>query len=120
MINKVNLIKKAESITAYWDPKIVGRVNQMMVKMARLKGVFTWHFHKEEDELFYVVSGQLCIELRGGEITLEAGEMVVIPHGVEHRPVAHEECVVMLFEPGTTLNTGNVENEYTQAQLDEI
>lgn len=120
-IKKINLAQKANQIDTFWDPKILGRVNQMMVKIARLKGPFTWHFHEQEDELFFLVEGDLVIELRDQEnIHLSEGEMVIIPHGIEHRPVAEQECVIMMFEPETTLNTGNVVDDFTKTALDEL
>lgn len=113
MIEKVNLSQKLGLFSEYWNPKIVGEVNDAYVKVTKLKGDFFWHHHEEEDELFLVVKGRLRIELRDGMVELESGEFVVIPKGVEHRPVADEEVEVMLIEPKTTLHTGNVRNERT-------
>ena len=120
MIQKVTLRDKFELFHDHWHPRIVGQVNDMHVKLTRLKGEFLWHTHDVEDEMFLVVEGQLTIRLRDGEVALGPGEFIVIPHGVEHQPVAKEEVLVMLFEPIGTLNTGNVENQRTVAQLDWI
>ena len=113
MIEKVNLSRKLAVFSEHWTPKIVGDLNDAYVKLAKLKGEFFWHHHQNEDELFLVVKGRLRIELRDGAIDLEPGEFVVIPKGVEHRPVADEEVQVMLIEPKSTLHTGNVRNERT-------
>ena len=113
MIEKVNLSQKLGLFSEHWKPKIVGEVNDAYVKLAKLKGEFFWHHHQKEDELFLVVKGRLRIELRDGVVELDPGEFVVIPKGVEHRPVANEEVHLMLIEPKTTLNTGNVRNERT-------
>ena len=110
---KVNLAETFRKLEAYWQPGNIGELNESYVKIARLKGEFVWHQHAEEDELFLVVKGRLKILLRGGEIDLEEGELVIIPRGVEHCPVAEEEVQVLLLEPKTTLNTGNLENERT-------
>jgi len=112
-MNKVNLDQKFNLFQEHWRPKIVGDLNDSYVKLAKLKGEFIWHHHEGEDELFLVVKGQLNIKLRDGDITLDEGEFVIIPKGVEHMPVAHKEVQVLLIEPKTTLNTGNVENERT-------
>ena len=112
-MDKVNLAEKLGRIDRYWDPKIVAALNGQEVKLTRLKGEFVWHHHAEEDELFLVLKGRLRIELRDGAVTLDPGEMVVVPRGVEHRPVAEEEVELLLFEPAATLNTGNVIDERT-------
>jgi mannose-6-phosphate isomerase-like protein (cupin superfamily) len=112
-MEKVNLAQKFSLFSEHWSPKIVGELNDSYVKLARLKGEFIWHHHDEEDELFLVVQGHLTIHLRDGEIQLEPGEFVIIPRGVEHMPVAQEEVQVLLLEPRTTRNTGNVRNEHS-------
>lgn len=112
-MNKVNLADKFARISDYWQPRIAGELNDSYVKLAKLKGEFIWHYHEAEDELFLVVKGRLKILLRDGEIELYEGEFAIIPRGVEHLPVAEEEVHVLLLEPKTTLNTGNVENERT-------
>ena len=119
-MEKVNLNEKFGLFSEYWSPKIVGELNGQLVKLAKLKGEFLWHHHESEDELFLVVQGQLVIELREQNITLHEGEFFIVPRGVEHRPVAAEEVHVLLFEPKSTLNTGNVQNEITQEELEEI
>lgn len=119
-INKVNLESKLKSFNEYWTPKIVGELNNQLVKVAKLKGEFVMHKHELEDELFYVIDGQLFIELADKTLELNAGEFVIIPKGVEHKPYAPKEVSVMLFEPSTTLNTGNTKNELTVSDLDRI
>jgi mannose-6-phosphate isomerase-like protein (cupin superfamily) len=119
-ISKVNLNSKLETFTEHWTPKIVGELNNQLVKIAKFKGDFVMHKHEQEDELFYVITGQLFIELVDKTLELNAGEFVIIPRGVEHKPYAPEEVSVMLFEPSTTLNTGNTENELTVSDLDKI
>ena len=109
----VNLEDKFRQITEYWQPRIAGEVNDSYVKLAKLKGEFVWHHHENEDELFLVVKGRLLIKLRDGDLWLETGEFAIIPKGVEHCPVAEEEVQVLLLEPKSTLNTGNVRNERT-------
>lgn len=112
-MEKVNLAAKLASFTECWQPRIVGELNGQQVKVARLQGPFIWHHHEHEDELFLVVKGTLTIELRDRDITLNEGEFLIVPRGVEHRPVAAEEAHVVLFEPASTLNTGNVRDERT-------
>lgn len=112
-MQKTNLAEKLTHIRDCWSPHIVGKLNGQHVKLARLHGEFVWHHHDHEDELFLVVKGRLRMELRSGDITLEEGEFLIVPAGVDHRPVADEECHVLLFEPAGTLNTGNVTNDRT-------
>ncbi|MBI2955682.1 MAG: cupin domain-containing protein [Acidobacteria bacterium] len=119
-MEKVNLNEKFARFCEHWSPKIVGQVNDFYVKLVKLQGEFIWHRHEAEDELFLVVKGSLLIKLRDGEIRLGKGEFVVIPRGVEHLPVAEEEVHVVLIEPASTLNTGNVRNERTLAELERI
>jgi mannose-6-phosphate isomerase-like protein (cupin superfamily) len=113
VVQKVNLAEKFDLFHEPWQPKIVGELNDSYVKLARLHGEFVWHHHEEEDELFLVVQGRLTIHLRDGDIILDPGEMVIIPAGVEHLPVAEEEVQVLLLEPKSTKNTGNIDNERT-------
>jgi mannose-6-phosphate isomerase-like protein (cupin superfamily) len=116
-----NIDDALATFDTYWDPKIVAELNGQMVKVAKLKGEFVWHSHELEDELFLVLSGTLRIAVRGSaDIILERGDTVVIPRGVEHKPVADEEVHVLLFEPATTLNTGSVEDSRTKRVLDRI
>jgi len=119
-INKVNLNSKLKTFNEYWTPKIVGELNNQFVKIAKFKGEFVMHKHEQEDELFYVIDGKLFIELVDKTLELNKGEFVVIPKGVEHKPYAPEEVSVMLFEPASTLNTGNTKNELTVSDLDKI
>lgn len=119
-IKKVNLSSKLNTFNEYWTPKIVGELNNQLVKVAKFKGDFVMHQHEHEDELFYVISGDLFIELKDKTLEIHAGEFVIIPKGVEHKPYAPEEVCVMLFEPASTLNTGNTESELTVSKLDKI
>jgi mannose-6-phosphate isomerase-like protein (cupin superfamily) len=114
----VNLKDKIGKIKEYWQPKIIGELNNQLVKVVKLKGEFVMHHHDNEDELFYVVEGYLEIELKEKTVRLNEGDFVIIPKGIEHKPIAKKEVHVMLFEPDTTLNTGNVINEMTQKQLE--
>jgi len=120
----VDLAAKLASFSEHWSPKVVGELNGQQVKLAKLLGEFDWHHHENEDELFLVLSGVLRMGLRdaGGErrVTIGEGQFFIVPRGVEHQPVADEECAVMLFEPATTLNTGNLRNERTVAELERI
>ena len=114
-IQKVNLRDKLSRFSAHWDPKIVGELNGQQVKLVKFLGEFVWHHHEHEDELFLVVNGRFTMQFRDRNIALEAGEFLIVPRGVEHRPVAEQEVHVLLFEPATTLNTGNVVSERTVA-----
>jgi len=115
-IEKVNLAEKLSRFQEYWSPKIVGEVNESHVKLAKLKGEFLWHHHEHEDELFLVLKGRMRIRLRDRDVALEEGEFLVVPKGVEHLPVAKEEAHVLLLEPKSTVNTGNVRSERTVAE----
>jgi mannose-6-phosphate isomerase-like protein (cupin superfamily) len=119
-MNKVNIAEKLERFQGHWQPKIVGELNGQQVKLVKFKGPFVWHQHEQEDELFLVIKGRFRMEFRDREIWLEEGEFLIVPRGVEHRPVAGVEAHVLLFEPATTLNTGNVQNELTQAELEKL
>ena len=119
-MRKVNIKHIFDSFTEQWSPKIVGEVNESYVKLVKFKGEFVWHHHDEEDEMFLVVKGRMLMKLEGEEITVEEGEFIIIPRGVEHMPVADEETHVLLFEPRSTLNTGNVKNERTVPTLDRL
>jgi mannose-6-phosphate isomerase-like protein (cupin superfamily) len=116
----VNLSEKFSLFTEYWNPKIVGELNGQHVKLVKFKGPFVWHHHENEDELFYVVKGSFDMELRDKTVTINKGEFFIVPRGVEHRPNAKEEVEVMLFEPASTLNTGNTENEKTVKNLQRL
>ena len=119
-MDKVNLAEKFSLFADHWSPKIVGELNDSYVKVVKLKGEFVWHHHEKEDELFLVVKGKLLIRLRDRDLWLQEGEFVIIPKGVEHLPVAEEVAHVLLLEPKTTLNTGNVRSERTLANLQRI
>ena len=123
-MDKVNLAQKFSLFTEHYRPKIVGEINDAYVKLVKLEGDFMWHHHDNEDELFFVVKGELRMKLREQgnerEIVIHPGEFIIIPRGVEHLPVAEEECWLLLFEPAATLNTGNVENEFTRHQLERV
>lgn len=119
-MNTVDLKEKFSQFSDHWRPKIVGELNGQLVKLAKLKGEFVWHHHENEDELFMVMKGELTIRLRDKEIQLKEGQFFIIPRGIEHLPVAREECHVMLFEPKTVLNTGNVVNEKTVEDVEKI
>jgi mannose-6-phosphate isomerase-like protein (cupin superfamily) len=117
---KVNLTEKLDLIDEYWSPKLVGELNNQVVKLAKLKGEFTWHKHDTEDEMFLVIKGRLMIKFRDQDITLEGGEFLIVPRGVEHKPIAEQEAHIMLFEPATTINTGDVRNELTKDKIERI
>jgi mannose-6-phosphate isomerase-like protein (cupin superfamily) len=119
-MEKVNLVEKFGLFDEYWSPKIVGELNGQWVKLAKLKGEFVWHHHEAEDELFLVVKGRLVIKLREEDVVLEAGEFFIVPRGVEHQPVAEQEAHVLMFEPKSTLNTGNVRSERTVEELETL
>jgi len=115
-MEKITLVQKFSLINEYWQPKIVGELNDAYIKVVKLKGEFVWHQHTTDDELFLVIKGRLRILLRDGEVNLGAGELVIIPKGVEHCPVAEEEAQVVLMEPKSTINTGEVLNDRTVAE----
>ena len=119
-MEKVNLAEKFSKFSDHFNPRVAGELNGQMVKLVKFKGEFTWHHHEQEDEFFYVVKGSFDMLLRDKIITVNAGEFLIIPRGTEHKPVANEEVEIMLFEPATTLNTGNVENEMTKRKLNRI
>jgi len=126
----INLREKFSLINDHWNPRIAGELNGQLVKLVKFQGPFTWHHHDNEDELFLVVKGRFKMEFREPatetsgsteqqrDVWIEAGEFIIVPRGVEHRPVADEECEVLLFEPASTLNTGNVRDEFTVPTLD--
>jgi mannose-6-phosphate isomerase-like protein (cupin superfamily) len=120
VLEKVDLAEKFSLFDEPWQPKIVAELNDTYVKVVKVHDEFVWHHHDDEDELFLVVAGRLRMELRDGEVILEPGELVVVPKGVEHRPVAEEETHVVLIEPKTTLNTGNVRSERTVDELERL
>jgi mannose-6-phosphate isomerase-like protein (cupin superfamily) len=119
-LEKVNLAEKFSKFTDYYNPRIVGELNDSHVKVVKLKGEFVWHHHENEDELFLVVKGELRMCLRDGDVVIGPGEFFIVPRGVEHMPVADEETDIVLIEPKSTLNTGNVRNEKTVERLESI
>ena len=119
-VRKVNLAEKFAEFTEQWSPKIAGEVNESYVKLVKFQGDFVWHKHENEDEMFLVVKGRFTMRFRDRDVALEENEFVIVPKGMEHCPVATEETHVVLFEPKTTLNTGNVHNERTIEELDRI
>ena len=119
-MRKVNLLEKFNLFDEQFHPKIVGDLNDHQVKLVKLQGDFVWHHHENEDELFFVVKGRFRMEFRDRHVWLEEGEFLIVPRGIEHRPVADEEAQVLLFEPASTLNTGNVRNERTKERLEMI
>ncbi len=119
-MDKVNIDEKLSLFSEYWDPKIVGELNGQYVKLVKFKDEFVWHKHDNEDEMFYVLKGKFNMEYRDKTVEINENEFVIVPKGVEHRPVAPEEVSVMLFEPKTILNTGDTRNEFTKEQLQKI
>jgi len=119
-IEKVNIGEKLKKISDYWNPRIVGELNGQHVKLTKVNGDFVWHKHDDEDEMFLIISGHFVMELRDGSINVKPGEFIIIPKGVEHKPVAQGEVHLMLFEPASTVNTGNIKNEFTKEKLEHI
>jgi len=119
-MEKINITEKLSTFSDYFNPRIVGELNGQQVKLVKFQGEFIWHHHDNEDELFYVVKGSFDMQLRDKTITVNAGEFLIMPRGIEHRPVANEEVEIMLFEPASTINTGNVVNEKTVTELKHI
>jgi len=120
-MEKINVAEKLSSFSDYFNPRIAGELNGQQVKLVKFKGEFVWHHHDNEDELFYVVKGSFDMHLRDKIITVNAGEFLIMPRGVEHKPIATEEVEIMLFEPATTLNTGNItDSELTRTELKKI
>ena len=119
-MDKVNIADKFSRIPEPWKPHIAGELNGQYVKLGKFKGEFVWHHHENEDELFLVTQGQIRIDFRDRSVTLNEGEFIIVPRGVEHRPVADQEACVLLFEPKSTLNTGNVVNDLTLHDLNRV
>lgn len=119
-MDKVNIVNKLSLFNEYWNPKIVGELNDSYVKVAKLKGEFLWHSHENEDELFWVIKGTLLIKFRDQDVTINEGEFLIIPKGTEHMPVAEDEVHVVLIEPRATLNTGDIVSERTVEKLESI
>ena len=119
-MDAIDLADKLSQFDEYWSPRIIGEVNDSYVKLAKLNGEFVWHSHEQEDELFLVVKGRLTIRFRDGDVHLEEGQMAIVPRGVEHQPVADSEAHVLIVEPRSTVNTGNVVDERTVVDLERI
>lgn len=121
MIDKVNLAKAFSTIDDHWNPRVAGDINDFQVKLVKLAGKFDWHHHDIEDELFLVVAGRMKMAFRDRDVIVEAGEFIIVPHGTEHCPEALDgECQVLLLEPNSTLNTGNVRTEKTRSTLERL
>ena len=119
-MKKINISQKLAQFNDHWNPRIIGELNKQHVKLAKIKGEFIWHKHDEEDEMFLVLKGTLKIEFRDRTETIQENEIIIVPKGVEHKPIAEEEVSIMLFEPATTINTGELENERTRKNLESI
>jgi mannose-6-phosphate isomerase-like protein (cupin superfamily) len=119
-MDKVNISEKLSQFKDYYNPRIIGELNGQQVKAVKVKGEFVWHHHDHEDELFLVIQGKLKMEFRDKTVEVSPGEFIIVPRGVEHKPVADEEVHMLLFEPASTLNTGNVNNERTRKELEKI
>ena len=119
-MKKVNLNDKLAQISDHWNPRVVGEVNDIHVKLVKMQGAFDWHHHETEDELFLVIEGHLTMRLRDRDISVGPGEFVIVPHGVEHMPVSDGEVSLLLIEPKTTLNTGNLHNARTRTELERL
>jgi mannose-6-phosphate isomerase-like protein (cupin superfamily) len=119
-MEKINIAEKLSLFSDHWNPRIIGELNGQQVKATKLKGEFVWHHHENEDELFLVVKGILKMEFRDKTVVINPGEFIIVPRGVEHKPVAEQEVELLLFEPASTLNTGNIENEQTKKTLQRI
>lgn len=117
---KINLSQAFESFSEHWSPRIAGDVNDMQAKLVKADGEFVWHHHDEEDELFLIIEGKMLVRFRDEDVRLEAGELIIVPKGVEHQPVAEGECKMLVFERNTTLNTGNTEGELTARDLPRV
>lgn len=119
-MEKINLKEKFSKFSDHWNPRIVGELNGQHVKLAKFQGEFVWHSHEHEDELFFVIKGRLLMRFRDKDVWVEEGEMIIVPAKIEHQPVAPTEVHVMLFEPKSTVNTGNVVEERTKTNLEQI
>jgi mannose-6-phosphate isomerase-like protein (cupin superfamily) len=119
-MEKVNIAEKLGKFTDHWNPRIIGELNGQQVKVTKLKGEFFFHHHEHEDEMFLIVKGTLKMEFRDKTVEINPGEFIIVPRGVEHKPIAEEEVELILFEPASTLNTGNIKNERTRENLETL
>jgi mannose-6-phosphate isomerase-like protein (cupin superfamily) len=119
-MDKVNIYDKFAAFDDFYNPRIIGELNGQHVKAVKLKGEFVWHHHEKEDELFLVIKGKLKMEFREKTVEVNPGEFIIVPRGIEHRPVAEDEVHILLFEPDSTINTGNIENERTRKNLEKL
>jgi mannose-6-phosphate isomerase-like protein (cupin superfamily) len=119
-MEKINLAEKLAAIHDHWNPRVVGELNGQEVRLVKFAGEFIWHRHEQEDEMFLVLQGRFTMEFRDRKVRLEEGEFMIVPHGMEHRPVAVDEVAVLLFEPASTLNTGNIVDAHTRRHLERI
>ena len=119
-MNRIDIKENLSQFNDFWNPRIVGELNGQEVKLVKFKGEFVWHHHENEDEMFLVIDGEFKMEFRDKVVALKAGEFIIVPKGVEHKPVAEQEVSVMLFEPASTLNTGNTKGTLTQEHLKKI
>ena len=117
---KINLKEKLSKFTEHWSPRVIAEMNDIQFKLVKVKGEFVWHDHKDEDELFYILKGKMIMEFRDRKVEVNEGEMIVVPKGVEHRPVAEEEVWMMLFEPQNIKHTGNVKSDLTIDSYEKI
>ena len=120
IMKKINISQKLAQFNDHWNPRIIGELNKQHVKLAKIKGEFIWHKHDHEDEMFLVLKGTLKIEFRDRTETIQENEIIIVPKGVEHKPIAEEEVSIMLFEPATTINTGDLDNERTRKNLESL
>jgi mannose-6-phosphate isomerase-like protein (cupin superfamily) len=120
IMDKISLLQKFGMFNDHWNPRVVGELNGQQVKLTKFQGEFVWHQHENEDELFMVIKGGFTMEFRDGNVEVNEGEILIVPKGVEHRPVAEKEVWIMLFEPASTRNTGNIVNEKTKTDLEVI
>ena len=119
-MKKINISQKLAQFNDHWNPRIIGELNKQHVKLAKIKGEFIWHKHDDEDEMFLVLKGTLKIEFRDRTETIQENEIIIVPKGVEHKPIAEEEVSIVLFEPATTISTGALENERTRKNLESL
>jgi mannose-6-phosphate isomerase-like protein (cupin superfamily) len=119
-MEKINIAEKLSQFNDHWNPRIIGELNGQQVKATKLKGEFFFHHHENEDEMFLIIKGTLKMEFRDKTVSIKAGEFIIVPRGVEHKPIAEEEVELLLFEPASTLNTGNITNERTKANLEKL